>query len=280
MAWLPVLAALVGAGVLAGILAGLLGVGGGIVIVPVLFLVFQSLELSPASAMLIATSTSLLTIVPTSIASARAHHARGNVDLALFRAWLPAMVGGVVLGAVTASRADGLLLTGVFGVVAVAIALNNLFRANAPPLRSTLPARPWQWLIAAVIGGVSVMMGIGGGTLGVTAMTAFNVVAHRAVGTAALFGLVIALPGALLMLVLPATPADAPVGTVGAVNLPGFAAIVPMTMLFAPVGVKIGSHLSGVTLKRIFSVFLFVVGGRMLWQLAGPLVGALFVSGG
>ncbi len=271
--WFPVLAALVGAGILAGILAGLLGVGGGIVIVPVLFLVFQSLDISPASAMLIATSTSLLTIVPTSIASARAHHARGNVDLALFRAWLPAMVAGVVLGSITASRVNGLLLTGVFGVVAVAIALNNIFRPKAPPLRDGLPARPWQWLIAAVIGGISVMMGIGGGTLGVTAMTAFNVVAHRAVGTAALFGLVIALPGALLMLLLPETPADAPAGTVGAVNLPGFLAIVPMTMLFAPLGVKIGSGLSGVTLKKIFSAFLLVVGGRMLWQLAGPLLG-------
>ena len=116
-------------------------------------------------------------------------------------------------------------------------------------------------------------MGICGGTLGVTAMTAYNVVAHRAVGTAALFGLVIALPGALLMLVLPETPADAPIGTFGAVNLPGFLAIVPMTMLFAPLGVKIGSGLSGVTLKKIFSVFLLVVGGRMLWQLAGPLLG-------
>jgi uncharacterized membrane protein YfcA len=273
--WLPVLAGLLGAGVLAGLLAGLLGVGGGIVVVPVLFLLFQTLGVSPASAMLVATSTSLLTIVPTSISSARAHHARGNIDLDLFRAWLPSMLAGVVLGSLAAASVNGLLLTAVFGTVAVAIALNTLLRPKAPPLREALPARYWQWFMAALIGAVSVMMGIGGGTLGVTAMTAFNVATHRAVGTAALFGLVISLPGALLMLLLPETPADAPPGAVGAVNLPGFLALVPMTMLMAPVGVRLGSRLEGVTLKRIFAVFLLVVGGRMLWQLAPPLVGAL-----
>ena len=86
--WLPIIAALAAAGVLAGLLAGLLGVGGGIVTVPVLFLIFQTLGISPATAMVVATSTSLMIIVPTSFASARAHHRRGNVDLALFRRWL------------------------------------------------------------------------------------------------------------------------------------------------------------------------------------------------
>jgi uncharacterized membrane protein YfcA len=274
-AWLPVLAGLVAAGVLAGVLAGLLGVGGGIVIVPVLFLVFQSLGISAPTAMLVATATSLMTIVPTSIASARAHHARGNVDFTLFRRWLPAMLAGVLLGSFTASRVDGLLLTGVFGVVAIAIACNALLRGAAPPLRDRLPALPWQWGMSCIIGAISVMMGIGGGTLGVTALTAFNVATHRAVGTAALFGLVIALPGALILLLLPATPADAPPGTVGAVNIPGFVAIVPMTMLCAPLGVALGSRLDGVTLKKVFAAFLLLVGGRMLWQLAAPLAGVL-----
>lgn len=273
--WLPVFAGLIGAGALAGLLAGLLGVGGGIVVVPVLFLLFQSLGISPATAMLVATSTSLLTIVPTSIASARAHHARGNVDLTLFRAWLPAMLAGVLLGSITASSVNGLLLTGVFGTVAVVIALNTLLRPQAPPFAPALPARRWQWLLAALIGGISVMMGIGGGTLGVTAMTAFNVPAHRAVGTAALFGLVIALPGALLMCLLPATPADAPPGTVGAVNVPGFLALLPMTVLMAPLGVALGSRLRGISLKRIFALFLLLVGARMLWQVAPLLAGAL-----
>lgn len=269
--WLPILGWMIAAGMFAGILAGLLGVGGGIVVVPVLFAVFQSMGISSTTAMVVATSTSLLTIVPTSISSARAHHRRGNIDLELFRTWLPAMVLGVVVGGVTGSSVSGLIHTTVFGIVAVAIALNILLRANAPPLRNELPGRIWQWLIAAVIGGISVIMGIGGGTLGVTALTACNVKTHRAVGTAALFGLVIALPGALLMLVLPETPPDAPRGTVGMVNLPGFLILSPITILAAPLGVALGARLEGTTLKRVFAVFLFIVGGRMLWQLLSAL---------
>ena len=264
--WLPVLAALVAAGVLAGLLAGLLGVGGGIVIVPVLFLIFQGLGITPATAMVVATSTSLMVIVPTSVASARAHHRRGHVDLALFRRCVGFMLGGVLVGSQVVSRVNGLALTAVFGVVVLLIAANTLLRPNAPPLRDDLPALPVQGAAAAIIGALSVMMGIGGGTLSVTALTACNVPAHRAVGTSALFGLVIALPGALILLLTATTPADAPPGTVGLVNLPGFAAVAPLTYLMAPWGVRLGARLSGEMLKRVFAVFLTIVGLRMLWQ--------------
>ncbi|MFN2329354.1 MAG: sulfite exporter TauE/SafE family protein [Chromatocurvus sp.] len=264
--WLPVISALIAAGLLAGVLAGLLGVGGGIVIVPVLFLIFQSLGITPATAMIVATSTSLMVIVPTSIASARAHHRRGNVDLVLFRRWLWFLLAGVVLGTQVVSRVDGVLLTGVFGVVVLLIAANTLLRPHAPPLRDSLPIGPVQGAVATIIGALSVMMGIGGGALSVTVLTSWNVPAHRAVGTSALFGLVIALPGALLLLLTASTPADAPPGTVGLVNLPGFAAIAPLTYLMAPLGVRLGARLSGVALKKVFAVFLTLVGLRMLWQ--------------
>ncbi|HEY7775343.1 MAG TPA: sulfite exporter TauE/SafE family protein, partial [Kineobactrum sp.] len=115
--WMPVIAALLAAGVAAGILAGLLGVGGGIVLVPVLFTIFQSLGVSGASAMVIATGTSLLAIVPTSISSSRAHHRRSNIDLALFRRWWLPMLAGVLLGASMATRVNGLVLTALFGCV-------------------------------------------------------------------------------------------------------------------------------------------------------------------
>jgi uncharacterized membrane protein YfcA len=160
---------------------------------------------------------------------------------------------------------NGLLVTVIFAVVVMLIAANNLLREGAPPLRQSLPALPYQGGVATVIGVLSVLMGIGGGTLSVTAMTSCNVPAHRAVGTSALFGLVIALPGALLLLAAPSA-VDVPPGTVGLVNLPGFALIAPLTYLLAPVGVRIGARLSPQLLKRIFSVFLLVVGLRMLWQ--------------
>ncbi len=264
--WLPVVAALLLTGAIAGILAGLLGVGGGIVIVPVLYLVFQSLGMSPASAMLVATGTSLLTIFPTSISSARAHYHRGNVDVGLLRIWAIPMVLAVICGSLLATRASGLLLTAIFGTIAILVALNMLLRANAPAVFQSLPGAPGQVTMAGGIGFFSVMMGIGGGTLGVPTMTLCNVPTHRAVGTAAVFGLIIAIPGALVMLFQGVTPADAPPGTFGLVNLPGFAVIVPMTTLMAPLGVKLGARLDGATLKRVFAVFLIIVGTRMLYQ--------------
>lgn len=269
MSFLPVILALLATGAAAGILAGLLGVGGGIVIVPVLYLVFQGLGVEPASAMLVATGTSLATIIPTSLSSARAHHGRGNVDVEILRWWALPMAAAVLVGSILATRVNGLALAGLFGGVAIAVALNMLFRAGAPATWQQLPGKFTQVLMAGLIGFVSVMMGIGGGTLGVPTMTAFNVAAHRAVGTAAVFGLVIALPGAIIMLLAGQTPVDAPAGTFGLVNLPGFAVITPMTTLMAPLGVKLGSKLDGKALKRVFAVFLIAVGTRMLWQTFG-----------
>ena len=266
MEWLPIIVALLVTGVLAGVLAGLLGVGGGIVIVPVLYLIFQSVGIDPSTSMLVATGTSLMTIIPTSISSARAHHKRGNVDFELLKRWIVPMLIGVFLGSLIATRVNGLVLTGIFGSIAILVALNMLFRAGASALRDELPSVPAQMGLGGGIGFFSVMMGIGGGTLGVPTMTAFNVAAHRAVGTAALFGLVIALPGTLMMLFSAETPLNAPQGTFGMVNLPGFFVIVPMTTLLAPVGVKLGAKLDGASLKKIFAVFLILVGTRMLWQ--------------
>lgn len=266
MELLPVGLALLATGLIAGVLAGLLGVGGGIVIVPVLYLVLQSLDVSPATAILVATGTSLLTIIPTSISSSRAHHARGNVDFALIRLWAAPMIIAVLAGSYLATRVNGQVLSGLFGIVAILVALNMLFRANAPALKDGLPGPPGQMCLASVIGFISVMMGIGGGTLGVPTLTAFNVAAHRAVGTAAVLGLLIAVPGACMLLLGGETPPDAPQGTYGLVNLPGFALIVPMTTLMAPVGVRIGAKLDGAALKRVFAVFLILVGCRMIWQ--------------
>jgi len=260
------LISLIIAAMLGGFIAGLLGVGGGIVIVPVLFLVFQSIGIDPSTAMLVATGTSLMTIIPTSISSARAHYKRNNIDFDILKCWVPTMLVGVVLGSWLATVVNGLILTAIFGVIAILVALNMLFRASAPALYQSLPNTLIQRALGGLIGFFSVMMGIGGGTLGVPSMTTFNVATHRAVGTAALFGLVIALPGTLMMLFASTTPVHAPEGTFGLVNLPGFLVIVPMTILMAPIGVKLGVKLDGANLKKMFAVFLILVGSRMIWQ--------------
>jgi uncharacterized protein len=267
-AW-PIALALMGAGILAGLLAGLLGVGGGIVIVPVLYFLFQGFDVSAESAMAIATATSLATIVPTAISSIRAHHKKGNVDVELLKFWGGIILCAAVGGSLIASSISGTFLTWMFGIIAVLVSLNMLFRAKAPALFKSLPGKPGQALMATSVGGLSVMIGIGGGTIGVPLLTSFNVVAHRAVGTAAAFGLLIALPGVLTLLAVGETPVDAPVGTWHLVNFPAFLLIIPLTIFFAPVGAKLGAKLNSTQLKKAFAIALFITGSRMLIQVAG-----------
>ena len=264
---LPTILGLLATGVFAGLLAGLLGVGGGIVIVPVLFFLFQSYGVSPESAMVVATATSLATIVPTSISSIRSHHRKGNVDFGLIKRWAVFILIGVLAGSWLVTRVDGTWLTGLFGVIATLSALNMLLRTGKPAPFQLLPSRAGQTVMGASIGFFSSMVGIGGGTISVPLLTLYNYPAHKAVGTAAAIGLIISLPGALTMLALGSTPIDAPAGTVGLVNLSGLICIVPLTVLFAPIGASLAAKLNAGRLKKAFAVVLLITGLRMLAQL-------------
>jgi len=263
---IPTFLALVATGIFAGILAGLLGVGGGIVIVPVLFFLFQGFGVSPESAMLVATATSLATIVPTSISSIRSHNQKGNVDFDLLKRWSLFILIGVLIGSWLVTRVDGTWLTVLFGVIAVLSALNMLFRTGKSALYQQLPGTVGQTLMGTSIGFFSSMVGIGGGTISVPLLTLYNYPAHKAVGTAAAIGLIISLPGALTMLVMGTTPSDAPAATFGYVNLIGFICIVPLTVLFAPVGASLAVKLDAAKLKKIFAIVLLITGVRMLAQ--------------
>ena len=264
---LPTIGALACTGVFAGLLAGLLGVGGGIVIVPVLFFLFQNFGVSPQSAMLIATGTSLATIIPTSVSSIRSHAKKGNVDNTLLKSWALFILLGVLLGSGLVTKVDGRWLTTLFGVIATLSALNMLFRSHKSAIAQSLPGAKGQSVIAGCNGFFSSMVGIGGGTLSVPILTMYNYPAHKAVGTAAAIGLLISLPAALTLLIFGTTPGDAPIGTIGLVNLVGFVCIVPLTVLFAPVGAGIAAKLDGNLLKKIFAVVLLITGVRMLAQL-------------
>jgi len=259
--------ALVATGVFAGILVGLLGVGGGIVIVPVLFFLFQSFGVSSESAMLVATATSLATIVPTSISSIRSHNQKGNVDFDLLKRWAVFILIGVMAGSWLVTRVEGTILTTMFGVIAVLSALNMLFSTGKSARYQKFPGKTGQTVMGTSIGFFSSMVGIGGGTISVPLLTQYSYPTHKAVGTAAAIGLIISLPATLTMLTLGSTPSDAPAGTFGLVNLFGFLCIVPLTVLFAPVGVSLAAKLDAVKLKRIFALVLLLTGLRMLPQL-------------
>ncbi len=263
---LPVICALLATGLIAGLLAGLLGVGGGIVIVPVLYYLFQLFGVSAASAMLIATATSLATIVPTSLSSIRIHNKNGNVDWPLLKRLAPFIVTGVVCGSLMATSIEGVWLTVLFGAIALFAALNMLFRTKTAPIYPSLPNKAAQGVMGTLIGWISVMVGIGGGTLTLPTLTVFNYPTHKAVGTASAIGLIIALPGVVSMLLFGEAPDDAPFGNIGLVNWLGVSFIVPLTVFFSPVGASLGKKLNEAKLKKIFAVVLAVTGVRMLLQ--------------
>ncbi|MBE1301690.1 MAG: TSUP family transporter [Alteromonadaceae bacterium] len=264
---MPTILALMASGVFAGLLAGLLGVGGGIVIVPVLYFLFQSFGVSASSAMVIATATSLATIIPTSLSSIKAHNGKGNVDFILLKRWAPFILLGVLAGSYLVTRVEGKWFTLLFAVIASLSALNMLFRTNKSTLYKSLPGSAGQAGIGSGIGFFSSMVGIGGGTLSVPILTACNYPAHKAVGTAAAIGLIISLPGALTMLIVGQTPADAPAMTYGLVNVAALICIVPLTVLFAPVGAKLAARLDATMLKKVFAVVLIITSLRMFAQL-------------
>jgi uncharacterized membrane protein YfcA len=264
--WLPMIAALLGAGAAGGLLAGLLGVGGGIIIVPVLDFALTVAGVDPAVAMHLAVGTSMATIVPTSMSSSRSHAKRGAIDPAVVRQWSLPIVIGALAGALVASSVDARVLSGVFGVVALFAALKMLLPLDHVVLRQGLPGGLAGASLPASIGAISAMMGIGGGTLTVPAMTLCGEVVHKAVGTAALLGLWISVPATIGYLLADTTGEAMPPWVVGHVSLAGFAIIAPVAWLVAPLGARLAHRLDRRKLSAAFGVFLFVVASRMLYR--------------
>ena len=267
MDWAPLVITMLATGVAAGVMAGLLGVGGGIIIVPVLDTALGVLDVDPAIRMHIAIATSLATIVLTSLSSARAHHQRGAVVFVLARRWGPLIFAGAVFGAWLASRLHGNVLALLFGSVAVLLGLRMLlFGGRNPVPGKALPPGGLARLLPLGIGSLSAMMGIGGGTFSVPVLTLLGHSIHRAVGTSALFGLLISLPGALAYIAAGWGDARLPAGSLGFVSLPGLACIAPMTVLAAPLGARRAHRLSARQLNFAFGLFLVLVATRMLYR--------------
>jgi len=264
--YLPMIAALVIASICAGVLAGLLGVGGGIIIVPALFWLFSFVDFDSALAMHTAVGTSLATIIATSISSMRAHNKKGAVDWSLFKRWLPTLAIGALLGGVLAKFISSEFLVLLFACVAVYVAI-NLLRPKGKTIAKELPSNIIQRMIAACIGVVSALMGIGGGTFAVPTMVAFSYPTHRAVGTAAALGLVIAIPATLGFIYSGWGKEGLLPLSLGYVNIVAVLIILPFTIMFAPLGAKLAHALPEKMIKRAFAVFLLLTACRMIISL-------------
>ena len=265
---LPLIGILAVSGLVAGFAAGLLGVGGGIVTVPVLEYSLRFAGVPEEYRMHVAVATSLAAIIPTAISSARAHHSRGALDLDLARRWAVPMIAGAFAGSLLASHAPLAVLAGVFGAVALTIAAKMLLPFDHLRLASQVPHGLRGGTLASLIGGLSAMMGIGGGTLAVPTLNLCGYPIHRAVGTAAFFGLLISVPGTIgYLLARPGT--GLPGLTVGFVSIAGLAVIAPGSMLTATLGARVSHALSRRRLSQAFGVFLLLVGARMLFRAFG-----------
>ena len=258
-------AAMLATGCVAGVMAGLFGIGGGIIIVPVLEFTLGLLGIDPAIRMHVAVATSLATIIPTSISSARAHHQRQAVDLVIVKRWAVFVLIGALAGAWIASQVHSRVLAMVFATLALLIASKMILLPTSRNLAEDVPHGPLMPVIPTAIGCLSSMMGIGGGTFSVMTLTLFNQPIHRAVGTAALLGLVISLPGTIGFVVSGWNDIRVPPGSVGYVNLIGFALIAPATVMTAPIGAKIAHSFSEKKLSMLFGAFLVIAAMRLFY---------------
>ncbi len=266
---LPLIAILAVIGGFAGVLAGLLGVGGGIVLVPAFYYVFSALGHDSPWLMQICLATSLATIIVTSVRSVLAHGRKGAVDWEVLRTWAPGIALGAIFGVLAVASLRTPALQAIFGVLGMLIGLWMGFGRIERTIADEMPKGGRRLVLSVIVGFLSVLMGIGGGSFGVPLMVLHGKPIHKAVATAAGFGALIALPSVIGFLFVEIPPEARPPFTVGAVNLAAFAVVVTMTLITAPLGVKLAHRLDPKPLKRVFAVFLILVAGNMLRKALG-----------
>lgn len=259
--------ALLAAGCVTGLLAGLLGIGGGSILVPVLYEVFGSLGVDAAVRMHLAVGTSLAVIVPTSLRSFAGHRARGAVDMELVKSMAVAVIAGVALGAILARYANAAVLKGIWVLAASLISLKLFLGRQDWQLGEVIPGQPFRTIYGGFVGLLSALMSIGGGVFITALMTLYGHSMQRAVATSSAFGPIIAIPGALGFIWAGWRAPGLPPGSLGFVSLLGALVIIPTSVLAAPLGVRIAHGISRRKLELAFATFLVVVGLRFLFSL-------------
>ncbi len=250
-------------GGIAGILAGLLGVGGGLVIVPMLVYVFELFDIPHEMIMHLALATSMASIIFTSVSSFMAHHRRGAVQWDVVKKIVVGILTGTFLGSYFASSLSSNFLK-IFFVIFVYFVAIQLLLNKKPKGGRDLPGPAGMFVVGNIIGAMSSFVGIGGGTLSVPFMLWCNVRVHNAIGTSAAIGLPIAVAGTVGYIVGGWKLAALPPYSVGFVYLPALFGIAVTSVFIAPFGVRLAHSLPVDKLKRIFALLLLVVATKML----------------
>jgi uncharacterized membrane protein YfcA len=261
-------AAIVVGGIVTGLLAGLFGIGGGAVIVPVLYEVFRILGVPEEVRMQLCVGTSLAIIVPTSFRSFLSHRAKGNLPVEVLRIWAPPIVIAIVIGTAIAAFVPSHVFKLIFVVFTVLIALRMLFGSGLWQLGDRLPGKPTMWAIGFITGLQSAIMGTGGGSISTLALMLYGTPIHVAVGVSSGVGIIISVVGTIGY-VLAGLPQQAlmPPLSLGFVSLIGFVLMAPISAAVAPLGARLAHRLSKRRLETAFGVFLLLVALRFVASL-------------
>lgn len=258
--WLIGLGLASGAG--AGLLAGLIGIGGGIVVVPVVYYGLLDAGASADQAAHIAICTSLAAILPAAIVSSVGHWRAGRTDLAFLRDWGPGIAAGVIVAQFAAPHLKGSFLTGVFGVFCLITAVRFGAPSRIWPMFERPPDGIFRHVAGAGIGLVSGLAGVGGGILTNIVMTFSGVSMHRSIGRAAAVGVVVSVPATLIAMLHTSSPQQA--GQLGDINLSIWACIAPAQAIAAWFGAQLAGRISAEYLSRVFALALATTGAVML----------------
>ncbi|SEQ04558.1 Uncharacterized membrane protein YfcA [Devosia sp. YR412] len=262
----PFVLGLMVTGVMSGIAAGLLGIGGGAIIVPALSTALSLLGYDSDVVQHVAVGTSLAIIIPTGFMSARAHYKRGSLDMRVLKLWAPFIVVGTFVGGLMAGMFSGDVLRIVFAVMAFLIAANIVFAWQTKVMGHLNGSSLTHRISALVVGYISSLMGIGGGSLTVPTLVAFGATMHSAVGTSAAVGVAIAISGTLGFLISGWGVVGLPPLSLGYINLVALVLVAVLAAVFAPLGAALAHKLDQKTLKYVFAAFLVAVGLNMLWK--------------
>jgi len=251
------------AGCAAGFFGGLLGIGGGLILVPVLAILFAAQHIAEPLVMPLALGTSLASIVFTSLSSVRAHHARGAVDWQLVRRMVPGLVTGAVLGAALSARFSPEVLK-LFFLTFAAVAATQMLMGCRPAAARTLPGTVALFTVGSAISCIASLAGIGGASMAIPFMTWCSVPLRSAIGSASAFGLPIALAGAVGYVNNGWDMASLPQFCLGFVHLPALAAVAVGSVMVAPLGAALSHKLPVSALKTVFAFMMYAIAGKML----------------
>jgi uncharacterized membrane protein YfcA len=268
LAWLA--AGIVVGGVVTGIMAGLFGIGGGAVIVPVLFEVFRVLGVPDEVRMQLCVGTSLAIIVPTNIRSYLTHRAKGAVDHRVVKLWTLPALAGIAIGSVVAAFAPPAVFRLAFVVIAAVIAFKLLFGRDGWRLADDFPGQPAMSGFGLLVGLSSSLMGVSGGSVANMIQTLYGRTIHQAVATSAALGVPISIAGTVgyILAGLP-HQSQLPPLSIGFVSLLGLVVMAPVSSLIAPYGARLAHALPRRQLEIGFAIFLLLASARFVVSLIG-----------